>query len=295
MGLPIVSTSNEWIASAEGAKYKSSTDTHRYKDNVNIGTPVDGKPYSSNPTIDANTESMIDAMMNSLHGSFAGISSSNKAEVYDMILDHVNTTSSRGSDINSMASMKNSMSTICGNFDSGLFGANGGFNPLLFSFGLASLLASLLCMGVVGVLSAVYDLAKLALPTTNILPGIVDKSLTALGVPDGIDNKSIGGISTAVSRGNPAVSSMVKDIVANPDLSASLKNTGAANKLVNNYSGDDAHTVASLILPNYKMQDISTTKNIGNSINKSLIGTPVGIADTTTIKPLTMNDYLMLV
>jgi len=317
--LPTVNLDPSWLGSAEAASFLDTTETSRYE-----ATPIKDElqdyanktdeeiaKISTNPAKEAEKSieeagvkpAMIDSVMKKLTPAFSGVTSENKKEIVSMIVDNVNRTGEVGT-IDDKAALKESVSTLCGNFDSSMFGDFNGVNMPLLGFGLASLLTSLLCMGVDSAVAGVKTVIDTTVPEIDapkMITKVMDTTLTGMNIEVDGNNPPSKNMFDIAKKSRTGVSlnveSMLKDVVSDGELLESIKNTSVADKLLSNYNGDSANisTYVEALKPGWDVKDLSHTSNIPDAM------TNMRLSDTSTsivfddVVGMSKDDFMVLV
>lgn len=289
MALAEVNTSNKWLGSVAGNDFKHGIDIDRYK------TFSSQLLNGEKPTME---ESMLNNIWTTMSKAFSGMASFSKDLIMDIITGVLDTLLGIGGSLMDMFNIKNALSTVCGNFDAGLFNRYGGDSGAINGLGLMGLLSALLCMGVNLVLSAVKGIASVVGVTISGLVSVVSNTLDALvisplkSVTGGIANSSFAAPVREFISTDFNIGGMLDEITGDSDLLSAFKGTDVSKRLLNGYSGDNFSSYADALIPNWNVSDLSNTTNGSLAfLNNSKSSVVDSIAGITEFKP---KDFMMM-
>lgn len=288
MALAEVNTQNKWLSSVTTDDFQHGIDIDRYKTFISEGISK----------LKSLAKEMLGNIWNTLSKAFSGIASLSKTLIMDTITGVLNKLLGIGNDIMSMLGIKSALSTVCGNFDAGLYNRYGGNFSAVNALGLMGLMSSLLCMGVDGILNPIKDIAKSIGLKANDMVGVVSNTMDALAinpvntVVNGLSNNVFDPIARTFTETKFNVGGILNEITEDLELSSAFKNTSTSKRLLTGYSGDNYELYADTLLPNWDINDLASSSNATKSfLNKSKSSV---VTDTTSIGDFSKKDFMMI-
>lgn len=288
MALVDVNTSNKWLSSVTTDDFQHGVDINRYTSFISEGAEK----------ISSLASDMLNNIWSTLSKAFSGIASFSKSLIMDTITGVLDMLMGIGNNLMNMLGIKSALTTVCGNFDAGLFNRYGGDYSAINALGLMGLLSSLLCMGIDGAISAVKSIAGTVGVAISDLVGVVSNTMDALvinpvkSVVNGIANNSFVATSREFIDTKFNVGSVLKDISSDDELSVAFRNTDVSKRLLSGYNGNDYETYADTLLPNWDINDLASSSNATkaflNNSKSSVVSSTAGIGE------FNKKDFMMI-
>ena len=295
MGLvSAINTNDKFLPSAPNTDFKDSMDAERYTsflENVFDGI-MDGITGITDML-----KNILMAVFDKLKSFFGAITNLTKNTIFDMILDVLSSIMNIGGNLWDRLTLKNSMDSVCGHFDAGMFNKYGGNNLLLTVFTLMSLLTGLICMAVDGALTVISGiLSTLGIAVDGVVK-IVDGALDMLGlgrisaITSNITSGLFGSSDRNTITSGINLDGLLGEITGSDSLLSTFKNTPTASRLLSSFTSNNSLTspintnkfesYADSLLPNWNVKDFTNTGNAAKEMLKGSRNTI--ISDTSNL------------
>lgn len=274
-----INTNDKLLPSAPNTDFKDSMDADRYKSFLeNIFEGV----MNGISNITQMLKDILMAVFDKLKQWFGNIASWTKNNIFDMILDVISGIMDIGGNLWNRLSLKNSMNTVCGSFDAGMFLKHGGNNLILTGFTLMSLLTGLICMGINGaitIISGILNGIGMGLgAVVNVVGGALDMLLfnPIKSIYNGITTGDFSSQPRVATNSGINLDGLLGEITGNNELSNLFKNTPTASKMLSGYANNISlgtpigtnkfENYADTLLPNWDVKDFTGSLNPAKEI-----------------------------
>ena len=290
MALAEVYTNNTFLSSATNSDFLMGTDVDRYK------TFTSSIASGGTPSLDSG---ILDMIMGKLNSFFSLFGMDNKSSIMDMIKGAISAALGIGSSIMDALGISSIINTICGKFDSGVYGRYGDLG-MLGSLGLMGMLAALLCMGIKGALGIVSGALGLVGLAVGSLVGVVSATLDTLGfnpiknIFGGISSNNYSSPTRQLTNSKLNISDILSDISSSNELTAAFRDTSTSDRLLSGYNGNSSDYEGYLdrLSSRWNVSTLGNSKNPSKAILDNAKSSALG--GISNITSFSKKDFLKL-